>query len=288
MAYATRLVDLLRGRGHSAPDTAPLKHEIVEALQRIATALTQQIERRFEEKLGAVHASMKEKLDDLYSETWRLRDALDSRLGSVEQRLGETVARVEASVLEFQDAFTNVKETCGSLSEVFDRQFVSAEKSLRSLRDSYERRLQQLESRQDSRLSLLKREHRQALEASSDAQRYVLDRVRALAGQMLQELERTEPAGSLKGLRGFFLRTKFQEWLKSLKSERAKQLESALRMFAQRLGELGQMERGPALDSHSSIPVSPGCAEPALANSKVNGNGHHSLKLDLGGLTARG
>jgi chromosome segregation ATPase len=253
---------------------------------------TPAVDPRFENKVEELHAVLTLRVHDLYAETWRLRDAVDARLGALEQRLEESASRYETSMLEVEASANQVKETCRNLADTLDRQYATAETAVESLREAHDRRLRHLEQSHRAELAALEREHDAALRARADARRNLAERIQALAETASLEISNVIELNS----NGTETLTPIERLMEKLQPRRrVRQLEEALLRFEREVAELARtasVESDPAdrdvligTSLESALPPSAGRNGNGHGNGNGNGNGHsHELHFGVRGL----
>lgn len=251
------------------------------AVSRATAELENRLREAIETRLTALQASFKERLDDLYGETWRLRDTIDARLGIIDKKVETTASRLELALAELETAASELHCTSQALTTAIQEQLKSGAGSLESVKAAHERRMHQLEESQRTQIGALERKHREALRAQNDSHSYVLGRVRALAEQMAAELEERAPS-PFDSVHQSFLKAVFHKLKRKLRDGRLEELEDAVRGFARRLAELGQTEDLLAPKVEPTIPITTSYGQPAVPGSaRGNGNGKHELDLTL-------
>jgi hypothetical protein len=252
-----------------------------------AVGLVKTLRQELDQRMESIHQSFQSRIGELYAETWRLREAVDSRLGLLERQLEEHATRLDACLLEVQAAAGQVRDSCRGLAETFDAQFDSAERSIQALRDAQERRLRQVEESHRSVLAALRRDHQRELDSVRGERCRVDDRLRLLAEEAL--LSVAEPDARFGSPRGAsILRAQWKTLSRALQGSRARELEDTLRSFAARLEELSR-ESGTSAAERESAPwakelvpewLSPTAAVTAHGppngswNGSSNGNGN--------------
>lgn len=271
------LLSSLRSEKVVSPDslTASIDAAVGRGIEEIGQRTGATIEAGF----AALRLSLKERLDDLYGETWRLRDTIDSRLGAIEKKMEATSSRLEIAIEELGATTTQLQSTCQALTLAMQEQLRSSTSAAELLREAHERRLRQLEENQRAQIATLERKHRDALRSQADSQSYVLGRVRAVAEQMDAELESRTPS-PFDSIHETFITSALKKFKKRLQDGRVEELEEAVRAFAKRLAELGQTEELLTPTHEAPIPIITSYGQPAVPGSaKGNGNGRHELDL---------